>query len=101
MSGYDLISLLLIGLVVIDWASTIVLIKGARRLKYVALEERAGVSVMLSVMASAAGMLGLLYLLNISLPVLSAIVVVGVFLGISLPQVVWGYQYIRGRFDVD
>lgn len=99
MSGYDLLSLLLIALVVIDWASTAVLIRAAHRLKYIALQERAGVSVMLSVLASAAGLLGLLYLLHVSLPVLSAIVIVGVFLGISLPQVVWGYQYLRGRFD--
>lgn len=96
-----MLSVLLIALVIVDWASTIVLIRGALRLKYVALEERAGVATMLSVMASAVAVLGLLYLLHFSAPALSALVIIGVFLGISLPQVVWGIAYLRGRFDVD
>lgn len=100
MSGYDMLSVVLIVLVVIDWAATRILVAGALRLKYRALEERAGVSAMLSIMASGVALLALLYLLDVPAPpILSTLVIIGVFLGISLPQVVWVVAYVRGKFD--
>lgn len=102
MSGTDVLAVVLIALVVIDWAATRILVIGARRLKYPALSERAGVSTILSVLASGLALLSALYLLGVKTPpIVSGFVIIAVFLGISLPQVVWAIQYIRGRFDAD
>lgn len=100
MSGTDLLAIVLIALVVLDWLATRILWLGARRLKYPALSERAGVSVQLSTLASGLAILSVLYLLGVKTPpIVSAAIIIAVFLGVSLPQVVWVIQYIRGVFD--
>ncbi len=100
MSGYDVLSIALIVLAALDLAVTVVLVRGALRLKYVALEERATVSTVLSLMALGLAALGAARLLHVTVsPDLTTIIIVLVFLGISVPQLVWGWAYLTGRFD--
>lgn len=94
-----MLSALLILLAIADWTATVVLVRGALRLKYVALQERAGVAVMLSLMALGLACLGAARLLHAAVsPDVTTGIIIAVFLGISVPQLVWLVAYLRGRF---
>ena len=93
---------ILIGLAVADWIAAVILVRGALRTRWVALQERAGTAVILAVLASGIAVLAVSRVTGLSLPapvpqvILSAVLVL-----LSLPSLLWLIAYLRGRFDGD
>jgi hypothetical protein len=99
MNGQTIVSWLLIGLAVMDWVATVILVRAALRLHEPSLEERATTSVLLSIGASGVAMLAGAYLLGVSLPQwLSFLLLVAGLVILSAPQLVWLAAYKLGRF---
>lgn len=95
----DILSWLLIILAGMDVAVTIVLLRAARRLHEPALEERATVSIVLTLGGLSAAALGAAHLVGLDLPTeLSVTMFVIVLVIMSAPQMVWYALYRLGRF---
>ena len=99
MSGLDVISWLLIVLAISDWIATVTLIRAARIVNEDALSERASTSVILSIGATGAAVLGGARLLHIEVPALPnlGLLVLGL-VALSVPQLVWLVLLAAGRF---
>lgn len=90
----------LVILAVADWFATVKLVQAALRVKEAALEERATISVILTVAASGAAFLAAAFLARVSLPPgLGTLILVGILLLISVPQLLWYAAYRLGRFS--
>ena len=99
MSAQAVVSWLLIGLAVVDWLATRILVNAARRIHEAALEERATTSVLLSVGATGAAVLAGAYLFGFQLPDgVSFLFIAGALLILSIPQLVWAVAFLRGAF---
>ena len=86
-------------LAVIDVAVTIELVRASRRVREPVLAERAGVSVMLTLFATAVALLSVAYLVDISVPSsISGPITLGALAVLSVPQLVWYLAYRTGRF---
>lgn len=95
----DIVSAVLVVLAVLDWAATVVLIAGARRLHEPALTERAIAATILSIAASGVAFLGAARLTDTTLPAgVSTTVLILSLLAVSMPQLLWIGLYWRGRF---
>ena len=99
MSGPSAVSWLLIGLAVIDWLATVILVRAALQLDEPALQERASTSVILSVGASLAAVLAGAFLLGVILAdgVAFLFLCAGLVI-LSAPQLLWVLAYWRGKF---
>lgn len=94
-----MVSWALIGLAVVDWGATVILVRAALRLREPALEERATTSVMLTVGATGAAVLAAGYLAGFKLPDgVSFVFIAGALLILSVPQLVWAVAFLRGAF---
>ena len=99
MSAEDVISWALIALCIVDWFATVILVRAALRIKEAALEERAAVSVLLSIGASAASVIALGHILGYDLPAGWAFVLLAAGLTVlSVPQLIWVVAFLGGRF---
>lgn len=86
-------------LAVIDVAVTIQLVRASRRIHEPVLTERASVSVMLTLFASAIAMLSGAYLIDVVVPApITGPIILGALAIISVPQIVWYAAYRTGRF---
>ena len=95
----DALSSLLIALAVFDWASTAVIYLAARKLHEPALDERASVSVILSLAATGAACLGAARLGFLTIPPGVGIFVLSLILILlSIPQLVWIVGLFTGKF---
>jgi hypothetical protein len=92
-------SWVLILLALVDWISTIVLIRAAHQLDEPSLNERAVAATVLTVAATLVAVLALAFIVSFDFPdgVGTAILVAGLLL-VSTPQVVWVIAYRRGQF---
>ena len=100
VDGEDQLALLLIALAIVGLASTVTLVRGAESTGYIAVKERAGVSLVLSIFRVALAVLSGARLLRIETPpVFIGAVIVLLFIAIGLIDVVWGIAYRLGRFD--
>jgi drug/metabolite transporter (DMT)-like permease len=99
VSQLDIAAWGLVLLAVADWGATVRLIAAALKVKGAALEERAMISVILSVAASIAAIMSLAYLAHFQWPpgVGTLLLLVALML-ISLPQLLWYAAYRAGRF---
>ncbi len=97
MTVVDVISLALIVLALADWFATMILVRAARSLREPALAERAGTSVVLSIGASGAAILGIAQLLRVQHGAALWLLTVGL-VALSLPQLIWCIAYFTGRF---
>ena len=99
MTELDAISWVLILLAFSDWVATVTLLRAARVLNEDALSERASTSVILSIGASGAAVLGGAHLLRIEVPSLPnlGLLVLGL-IALSVPQLVWLVLLAAGRF---
>ena len=89
----------LVLLAIADWGATVSLIRAALRLRVPALEERATVSVVLTLAATGAAVLSIAFLAHFTLPPgVGTLILVGVLLLISVPQLLWYACYRAGRF---
>lgn len=97
--GLDELSALLIAIAVADWGITGVMIIASRRYPEPALQERAATSVVLSLIASIAAVLGAGRLGLLPLPNGMAVVLLGAaLLMVSAPQFVWFFGLLMGKF---
>ena len=95
----DLVAGLLIFLALADWAWTAVILRAADRVNEPALTERAIVSVVLSVIATGAALMGAQRLGFVELPsALAVTVLVGALVLVSAPQFIWGAGLVLGKF---
>ena len=86
-------------LAVVDVGVTIDLIRASRRIREPVLAERAAVSVMLTVFATAIALLSVAYLADITVPAaITGPIILGALAIISVPQIVWYAAYRAGRF---
>mgnify|MGYP001575503927 FL=1 len=89
----------LVVLAVADIFVTRGLVRAARALNEPALTERALASVILTIVASAVAVLAAAFLLGVRIPVpWNSIILIGGFMLVSVPQIVWWVAYRRGRF---
>ena len=95
----DMLAWLLILLAVVDLIVTVFLVSATRSVHEPALTERATASVILTSAALLWAILGVVYLLDITLvsPVGTMLLFGGLLL-ISLPQLIWFVAYWRGVF---
>lgn len=100
MSFVDIAAFLLVPAAIVNVVSTVILVTAAIRHRWPALEERAGVAVVLAVVACGAAVLALSRLRVFSLPsdLAISILVIGLLL-VSVPSVVWLAAFWAGRFD--
>lgn len=95
----DEISRLLIALAACDWLLTAVIYMAARRVREPALTERASTSVILSVIATLAALLGANRLGLVVLPTDAAIGLLAFALAlVSAPQFIWVGILAMGKF---
>lgn len=99
MTPLRLASIALVVLAVFDWVATVTLWRAARVIHEIALTERAAASLILTIAATAIGVLSLAYLLGVRLasPFPTLLLIVGLVL-LSVPQLVWLAAYVRGKF---
>lgn len=99
MNDRDVIAWLLVVLAAVDVSVTVVLVRAARRLNEPALAERATISILLTIGGVALAILGAARLVELRLPpTLAFWLLIGVFVIVSLPQLVWFALYRLGRF---
>lgn len=99
MSPLQVASVALILFAAFDWIATIVLVRAAQRMDEPALTERAIASFILTAIATGFAVLALGYLIGTRLPQpVTAILLVGGLLAVSVPQLVWLLAYWGGRF---
>lgn len=98
--SFDDTSRLLIALAIADWVSTAVIFMFASRHEgNAALTERAITSVILSLIATMAAILGMARLGIVALDNGVAVTLLGVGLVlVSVPQVIWAISLVTGRF---
>ena len=95
-----MLSWLFIALCVLDWWSAVILIRAALRLRYLALEERAGTATILAIVASGVAVLGVERISGVNFgQALNVVILVAVLGGLSVPSVLWLIAYFRGEFD--
>lgn len=96
----DLLAVILVILAVFGWIATVILLRGARRTGWMALRERAAVSVLLTVFRTVLATFAVLHLVDADAPPAAVgVFVVLLFLAIALPDLWWLYAYLRGRFN--
>jgi hypothetical protein len=99
LNAQAVVSWLLIGLAIVDWLATGVLVRAALHLREAALEERATTSVMLSIGATGAAVLAAAFLFGFHLPDgVSFLFIAGALVILSVPQLIWAIAYAAGRF---
>lgn len=99
MNPFDVAAWALIVLAVIDWFATRELIRSALIVKEPALEERATVSTILTIAATAGAFLAAAYLAHIRLvAIFTSTLLIGALIALSLPQIIWWVAYKVGRF---
>ena len=95
----DVIAGLLIFLALADWARTAVILRAANRVNEPALTERAIASVILSIIATSAAILGAHHLDLIEVPTAVSIgLLTGGLVLVSAPQFIWGVGLVLGKF---
>lgn len=94
-----MLSVLLIALLIVDWAAVVILVRAARQTHEASLKERASGALILTIGASCGAVLALNYLDVIDVP-RDAIGLLFVlpFILLSVPQMVWLAMYWRGKF---
>jgi hypothetical protein len=88
---------LLIVLAVIDWFVTATLRSVAAVVREPALQERADVSVLLSLAATIVAILAAFYLFEARFP-FSGVLLIASLAALSAPQLIWYVSFRRGRF---
>lgn len=89
----------LVLLAIADWGATVKLVQAALEVREAAIEERATISIVLTIAATVAAGLAVAFLAKIQLPPgLGTTALIGVLLLISVPQLVWYAAYRSGRF---
>jgi hypothetical protein len=92
-------ALLLIAAAVFDWIATVVMFLAERDYPNAALRERVVAAVILSGISTIGAIMSLAFLGGIKLPGdVVSVLLVGGFLLASMPEVVWLYSLLTGRF---
>lgn len=99
MNDLDVIASALVVLAVADWFWTGLLVYAAHKLPEPALADRAAAAVISSFAASLFAVMGAVWIADFrlsSVAFLTILVIAGV--AISLPQFIWGFGLLTGRF---
>lgn len=101
MSPVDIVAVALPVLAVLDWLAVFAFLRRIEREDLMgepAAQFQAGVLVGLTVLATAAALLGINHFAAFLPPGLPTILIAAVVLGITVPQIAWWALSFRGRF---
>jgi len=99
VSQLDIAAWGLVLLAIADWGATVRLVAAALSVKGAALEERATISVILSVAATIAAVMAIAFLAHFQWPDgVGTLLLIAALSMISLPQLLWYAAYRAGRF---
>lgn len=101
MRALDVVAILLLILLVVDWASTMTMLRLRNAApRNTALASRTFSAFVLSMVATLAAILAVAELLREQVPpVMSTVIIAGSFLLVSVPQVHWLWLYLRGNWQ--